>query len=182
MIRPRNALLSTVAAVAVAVAGAGAGAAPAYAAASTTAAASPASTIPPHSVQLTNLYTNTCLDAIDWYRSPTNTGMANLFSCSNPNDVATQHWEIIILSGYVHIVLTDWPNYCLDGAEGTGGVVIDPCSHSVRQHWIEKTVGEVGTGINAFEDSYNDECLDGTKTYGVRVMPCIAADDHQWWQ
>jgi Ricin-type beta-trefoil lectin domain len=172
MIRPRNALISTMAAVAVAIAGAGA--APAYAATST---ASTADSVP--SVQLSNVYTGKCLDAID--STPNGGfGMANLFSCTNSSDYYTQHWQIILHPGYVQIVLTQWPTYCLDGVEGTGGVTEKTCiSGDLHQHWIETKVAD---GILTFEDSANDECLDGTTEYGVRVITCGEADDHQWWE
>jgi hypothetical protein len=154
------------------------------------ASAVPANAVTSPPEQLANYYTKTCMDGEGWLAGDYSTAPALLEECSlgsSPSgpDYKTQRWEIVVHSGYVQVVLADWPSYCVDGVEGTHGVTIQKCiSSDLHQHWIESFPfgGSYASGIGVLEDSNNDECLDGTLDYGIRVMPCVGDDPHQWWQ
>jgi Ricin-type beta-trefoil lectin domain len=134
--------------------------------------------IPVQSIEMENLYTHTCLSYNEFV--PISSANVGLDPCEG---AGFQYWEIVPHSGYYNIVPTAG-GACLDGVEGTNGVSLKGCvAGDKHQEW---TVIKIGGALIAdiFEDQANDECLDGTTDYGVRVMPCSpspSTDTHQWW-
>jgi hypothetical protein len=133
--------------------------------------------IPVVSIEIENVYTNTCLTYNEFV--PISTAEVWLLPCG---EGSPQDWEIVPHNGYYNIVPTKG-GACLDGVEGTNGVTLKRCIAGDRhQQWSAIRVN--GAVINSYQDQANGECLDGTKVYGVRVMPCSPAnipDTHQWW-
>jgi hypothetical protein len=133
--------------------------------------------IPVVSIEIENVYTNTCLTYNEFV--PISTANVGLLPCG---EGSPQNWEIVPHNGYYNIVPTKG-GACLDGVEGTNGVSLKRCIAGDRhQQWSAIRVN--GAVINSYQDQANGECLDGTKVYGVRVMPCSPAnipDTHQWW-
>jgi Ricin-type beta-trefoil lectin domain len=132
--------------------------------------------LPPSPVQMENIYTKTCLDGGEWAFHLGN--IVLLDPCVG--GYQPENWEIAPHNGYFNIVPAAG-GACLDGVEGTNGVTLKPCvAGDLHQQWVETKAN--GSILNTFEDQANNECLDGTADYGVRVMPCSFNNDtHQEW-
>jgi hypothetical protein len=148
---------------------------------STTPANAAVASIPLASIEIENVYTNTCLDGFEWF-----SGLGDavlLDSCVG--GYKPEYWEIVPHNGYYNIVPTAG-GACLDGVEGTYGVTLKPCiAGDTHQQWSAIHVnGAVSAMISAYQDQANGLCLDGTLDYGLRVIACSPAnepDTHQWF-
>jgi hypothetical protein len=136
--------------------------------------------IPLASIEIENVYTNTCLASGGLgvvFGAP-----VTLAPCVGLN---FEYWEIVPHNGYYNIVPTAG-GACLDGVEGTYGVTLKPCiAGDTHQQWSAIHVnGAVSAMVSVYQDQANGECLDGTLDYGLRVIACSPAnepDTHQWF-